>query len=249
MCGFAGEFVFSQAAKADLDVAEAMAGRLAHRGPDDCGAYLSQDHRCAIAFRRLAVIDLDLSHQPMPSHDGSAVVAFNGEIYNFQPLRQRLEDHGVRLRTAGDTEVLPELYLRRGADMPADLEGMFAFVIHDTREGTLFMARDRLGQKPLWYALGPDRIIFASEAKALLAHPAVAAEVDPSAVTMYLTLGYVPAPRSIWRDVRKLPAGCCMVVGPDGPGEPSRYWQPPETTEPASPGDAVERVRHTLTEA
>ncbi len=249
MCGFAGEFVFSGAQRADAGAAEAMASHLAHRGPDQAGSWVSDDGRCALAVRRLAVIDPELSGQPMCSPDGPATVAFNGEIYNFRELRARLEREGASFRTRGDTEVLPALWLRRGEAMLEGLRGMFAFAIHDGRRGQLFCARDRLGQKPLWYATLTDRIVFASEAKALLAHPHVPAEIDPAAVAFYLTLGYVPAPRSIWRGIRKLPPGHCMTAGAGGAAAPRRYWRPPQETAPVSPAEAADRVREAVTRA
>ncbi len=248
MCGFAGEFVFAEGGRADPARAGAMAARLAHRGPDESSSYLSDDGRCAIGFRRLAVIDPPLSHQPMASEDGSAVVAFNGEIYNFPDLRKRLGAEGARFRTHGDTEVLLWLWLRRGTRMLDELEGMFAFAIHDRRGGQLFLARDRLGQKPLWYCVLADRFVFASEAKALLAHPGVPTEIDPEAAAFYLTLGYVPGPRSIWRGVVKLPPAHCLTVR--GRAEqPQRYWQLPDRCEPIGHGQAVETVRERLTSA
>ena len=257
MCGFAGEYVFAGGGRADLAVAEAMAARLIHRGPDEPGRYLSGDGRCAIGFRRLAIIDPPGSHQPMVSADGLAVVAFNGEIYNFRDLRRRLADEGVAWRTAGDTEVLCELYRRRGQAMLDEIEGMFAIALHDVRRGGLLLARDRLGEKPLWLARLADRVVFASEAKALLTHPLVSAEVDPSALAWYLTLGYIPAPRSIWRGITKLPPAHALWI--DGDGERlQRYWSLPETSE--SPREAsrgsggtphapaiVEEVREALT--
>ena len=248
MCGFAGEFITGAAASASADVVGAMAARLAHRGPDDAATWVSDDGRCAIGFRRLAVIDPPLSHQPMISSDGQAVVAFNGEIYNFRQLRTDLQAAGAAFRTHGDTEVLLETWRRYGEGMLDHLEGMFAFVIHDRRSGRLFMARDRLGQKPLWYAFTGDRIVFASEAKALRAHPAVCAEADPEAVALYLTMGYVPAPRSVWRDIAKLPPAHCMVVGGSDVA-PRRYWRLPESTGQVAGADAVARVREVLAAA
>ena len=249
MCGFAGEYVWSGSGKADAAVAEAMAARLAHRGPDETGGYLSPDGRLAMGFRRLAVIDVAGSHQPMTSADGSAVVAFNGEIYNFRSLRDELARDGASLRTAGDTEVLPELYVRRGRDMLAALEGMFAFCIFDVRERTLLLARDRLGQKPLFYAPLGDRIVFGSELKAVLAHPAVSAQIDPTAIGFYLLTGYVPAPGTVYKGIHKLPPACVMEVGPDGPAEPRVYWRLPETTRDISGPEAVEAVDDLLTRA
>lgn len=251
MCGFAGEFVY--AGRADLAVVSAMAARLSHRGPDEAGAALSSDGRCGLAFRRLSIIDLELSHQPLtyagPGQTGAATVVFNGEIYNFQSLRHDLAAGGFAFKTKGDTEVLPAMYLRDGpAAMLPRLEGMFAFAIYDHRAGRLMLARDRLGKKPLWYAALPDRIVFASEAKALLAHPLVGREGDPAALCYYLTLGYVPAPRSIWKGIVKLAPGHWLEIT-DRPGEPCRYWSPPEETARISQNDAVEAVRSSLQEA
>ena len=246
MCGFAGEYVFTGTERADPAIVETMVGRLDHRGPDDAGNFMSDDGKCAIGFRRLSVIDPPLSHQPMVSPDGLTVVAFNGEIYNFHTLRDELSAEGYTFRTHGDTEVLLALWRQYGEAMPEKLTGMFAFAIYDARKGKLFLARDRLGQKPLWYATLPGRIVFASEAKALLAHPSVRREIDPQAVAFYLTLGYVRSPMSIWRGIAKLPPAHCMTVSYSS-SEPRRYWSLPDRLADISGSDAVERVRETLT--
>ncbi|MDY6914675.1 MAG: asparagine synthase (glutamine-hydrolyzing) [Planctomycetota bacterium] len=247
MCGFAGEFVFVSG-RADADLARRMAARLIHRGPDEQGAFLSADGRCAMGFRRLAVIDPPGSHQPMSSEDGRLTIAFNGEIYNFQALRSELSGQGVNFRTAGDTEVLLQLYHRDGLDMFDRLEGMFAFVLFDSRAGRVLLARDRLGQKPLWYTLLPDRVVFASEAKALLAHPQIDRQVDSLSVTHYMTSGYIPSPRSIWRGVRKLPPAHWLVLPSDG-ARPQPYWQPQAKPPGGSGRDLVLHVRQSLTDA
>ena len=249
MCGFAGEFVFAGTGRADPATVETMVGCLDHRGPDEQGSYRSDDGRCAIGFRRLSVIDPLLSHQPMVAPDGSAVVAFNGEIYNFRALREEFSRaDGYNFTTRGDTEVLLALWRRDGEAMPEKIGGMFAFAVYDARCRRLFLARDRLGQKPLWYAELSDRIIFASEAKALLVHPRVGCEVEVGAVAFYLTLGYIPAPMSIWRGIAKLPPAHCMTVtGPSA--KPRRYWRLPEKPLSISPQWAVERVRETLSAA
>jgi asparagine synthase (glutamine-hydrolysing) len=249
MCGLAGELVFS--GRADVGVAAAMAQRLAHRGPDEAGEWLSPDGRCAIGFRRLSIIDLKLSHQPMTlaGPDGrQATVAFNGEIYNFQDLRKELAAEGFAFHTRGDAEVLPALYLRYGQEMLSRLEGMFAFALYDHHAGKLMLARDRLGKKPLWYALLADRLVFASEAKALLAHPGLSRQADFASLSYYLTLGYVPAPRSIWQGIMKLAPGHLLLVD-SGPSQPQRYWSPPEFTQPRTAPEAVELVRQTLGQA
>ncbi len=232
----------------DPAIVETMVGCLDHRGPDEAGNFMSDDGRCAVGFRRLSVIDPPMSHQPMVSPDGSTAVAFNGEIYNFRALRDELSAGGYTFRTRGDTEVLLALWRRDGEAMPEKLNGMFAFAIHDARKRKLFLARDRLGQKPLWYATLPDRIVFASEAKSLTAHPGVGREIDPRAVAFYLTLGYVPAPMSIRRGIAKLPPAHCMTVS-DSSAEPRLYWSLPDGLADISGSDAVERVRETLTAA
>ncbi|MFB3892746.1 MAG: asparagine synthase (glutamine-hydrolyzing) [Phycisphaerae bacterium] len=251
MCGFAGEFLFRDAhargGPADLDLARAMAARLAHRGPDEEGSLLSADGRCAIGFRRLAVIDVKGSRQPMTTPDGAATVAFNGEIYNFRELRDELargdaSHPPVHFRTAGDTEVLLQLYRRDGRDIFAQLDGMFAVAIYDSTRGQLLLARDRLGEKPLWYAVLADRIVFASEAKALLAHPKVDKSLTSQSVVSYLTIGYVPAPDTIWVGIRKLPPACVLVVD-DVCGEPANYWQPTIRRPDGNRTEIIARVR------
>ena len=185
MCGFAGEWLTG--GRADLQRAVAMADRLAHRGPDQSGRFISADGRCAIGFRRLSVIDPDGSRQPMTHRDVPVTIAFNGEIYNFRALRDELQRQGEHFATAGDTEVLLAMYVRHGLSMLDRLEGMFAFAIHDGREGCLHLVRDRLGVKPLWYAIAGDRVVFASEAKALRVHPAAGGAApmpDPAPVTI-----------------------------------------------------------------
>jgi asparagine synthase (glutamine-hydrolysing) len=248
MCGFAGEFVFAPAGRGEGALAEAMAAKVAHRGPDDAQTYTSVDGRCAIGFRRLAVIDRAGSRQPMALADGSAMVAFNGEIYNFRALRQELAAAGYQFRTQGDTEVLLAMWARHGPDMLPRLEGMFAFAIHDVAKGRLFLARDRLGVKPLWYAALADRVVFGSEAKAVRAHPGVGAAVDPSAIGAYLVLGYVPAPRSVWQGIVKLLPGHSLLVG-GAPAQPQRYWSPPEQTAEMPKAEAVALVREKVTAA
>ena len=241
MCGFAGEFLPGPG-RADLPLAERMAARLAHRGPDETGSFLSPDGRCAIGFSRLSVIDPAASHQPMSTDDGNITVAFNGEIYNFRELRRDLAADGAVFHTEGDTEVLPHLYRRHGPEMLHRLDGMFALVIYDRSAGALFLARDRLGQKPLWYALLRDRIVFASEAKALLLHPAVDTTADPSALTSYLTTGYIPAPASAFQGLRKLAPGHHMTIAA-APATAIRYWSPTAAQPPPDAAQAPTIVR------
>jgi len=247
MCGFAGEVLFGQGS-ADLACARRMAQTLRHRGPDQSGATLSGDGRCAIGFQRLAVIDPEGSAQPMTLPDGSLTVAFNGEIYNFQSLRAELAREGARFTTAGDTEVLLHLFARDGVDMLGHLEGMFAVGIYDNRRGELMLARDRVGQKPLWYAVLADRIVFGSEAKALLCHPGIGQETDRISLTHYLTVGYIPSPRSTWAEIRKLAPGCRMTIGRE-PSDPQRYWTPVAREAAVPPAGTADVVREEITRA
>jgi asparagine synthase (glutamine-hydrolysing) len=244
MCGLAGEFVFGRG-PADLDTVRRMAQRLAHRGPDEAGEFLSADGRCAMAARRLAVIDPAGSHQPMTSADGQVTVTFNGAIYNFRQLRDELQADGVSFQTAGDTEVLVHSYQRFGLDMFDKLEGMFAIAIYDAGEGTLTLARDRIGQKPLWYAFGPDRVMFASGAKALLDHEEVSSQVRRISVSAYITMGYMPGAETVYADILKLPPGSVLAIS-DAPARPERYWQAGAMDVPESPADQVDLVRQEL---
>ena len=247
MCGFAGEFLF-QPGRADLDIAGAMADRLGHRGPDEQGAFLSVDGRCAIGFRRLAVIDPVGSHQPMSTPDGQMTLAFNGEIYNYRELRLQMAAIGTPFETDGDTEVLLRLIGIYGLESVIRLTGMFAFALYDAQAGRLMLARDRLGQKPLWYAFTPDRIIFASEAKALLVHPHVTGDLHRQSVSHYLTNGYIQQPESIFDDILKLPPGHTLEIS-DRPARPERYWRPDWISLPSDRPKRVELVREHLQRA
>jgi len=258
MCGFAGEFLFAPTIRgaasggpsdgpADLSVASAMAEALVHRGPDEAGKFISADGRCAIAFHRLSVIDLAHSHQPMTAPDGLTTVAFNGEIYNFRQLRASLSAGGCRFSTSGDTEALLHLYRRDGAEMLQHLDGMFAFAIYDAQAGSLLLARDRLGEKPLWYAALADRVVFASEAPAMLKHPGVSRELDRLSLTYYLTMGYIPGPRSAWADVRKLLPGNYLCAK-DRAAPPVRYWQP-QIADVGGQDDQAEAIRCAIRQA
>jgi len=225
-----------------------MADALAHRGPDESASFVSSDGRCAIGFQRLAVIDPPGSRQPMGLPDASLAVAFNGEIYNYPELRRQLAVNGATFRSAGDTEVLLHLYARHGQAMLHHLEGMFAFAIYDPHAGHLFLARDRLGQKPLWYALADDRIIFASEAKALLRHRHVGRQINFQALTSYAVTGYIPAPHSAWRGISKLLPAHSLSVS-HVPGQPQSYWLPGDRRATVISADITDTVRAELTRA
>jgi len=225
MCGICGVFDYG-AAKGRVDEPiRSMADSLVHRGPDDEGYHVGD--RVALAARRLAIIDLAGGHQPLDNEDGSVWVTYNGEIYNFPQLRDELIRRGHELRTRSDTEVLVHLYEEHGADMVRHLDGMFAFAIHDAREGRgrerLLLFRDRVGKKPLYYADLGGRLVFGSELKALLRHPEVRRELDPVATSHYLSLLVVPAPYTIFRGIRKLPAGHLLECDASGI-RIRRYW-------------------------
>ncbi|NLW85506.1 MAG: asparagine synthase (glutamine-hydrolyzing) [Planctomycetes bacterium] len=243
MCGFAGEFRCNSSSRCDLGLVSAMAAKVAHRGPDQQGFFQCPTGRCAISFHRLAVLDIAGSRQPMQTSDGRYTIAFNGEVYNYNVLRERLLRAGVNFTTAGDTEVLLQMYAQFGRGMLTELEGMFALAVYDSQEHSLFLARDRLGQKPLWWAQVPGGVVFASEAQALLLHPQVSKAVSHEALCHYLSVGYVPAPMSFWSGVNKLPPASCMLL-PNDPA-PTRYWNPEEL--PPVGGDWQELVRQRVT--
>ena len=249
MCGIAGGAWADGGRPLSDDALEAMTGRIVHRGPDDHGAY--RDEHSALGFRRLSIVDLDGGHQPLANEDGTVWVVFNGEIYNFPALRNRLEARGHTLKTRGDTEVLVHLYEDEGPGMFALLRGMFALAVWDAPRKTLVLGRDRLGQKPLVYRHEGSRLLFASELKALLALPGseVPREVDPRAVDRYLTYGYVPHPDTILRGVHKLPPAHYAVYR-GGKLTLTRYWEPDWDAEAdLRPGEDVGRLRALLGEA
>lgn len=223
MCGIAGIFHCGTVKPVDPARVERMADALAHRGPDGSGVWTAPG--VGLGHRRLSVIDIAGSPQPMLSADGRAVIVFNGEIYNFRELRRELQGLGAQFRTDGDTEVILAAWARWGPDCLHRLHGMFAFALYDRRERTLLLARDRLGVKPLFMApLSDGSIGFASELKGLLAHPLLRREADPLAVEDYLTWGYVPDTRSILKGVEKLPAGHFRLLHHDAPPPAPRQW-------------------------
>lgn len=223
MCGIAGLFHSGTIKPVDPRRVERMCDAIAHRGPDGSGVWTAPG--VGLGHRRLSIIDLAGSPQPMHSVDGRAVIVFNGEIYNFRELRRELEGEGARFRTDGDTEVILAAWQRWGVDCLSHLHGMFAFAIYDLDRRELFLARDRLGVKPLFMAhLSDGSVAFASELKGLLAHPLLRREVDPLAVEDYLAWGYVPDHRSFLKGVEKLPAGHFRLLAHDRAPAPSRQW-------------------------
>ncbi len=211
MCGICGIAVRPGEHVASATI-EAMSLTLRHRGPDDQGIWRSADGRVGFGHRRLSIIDLSpAGHQPMHDASGALTIAFNGEIYNFIELRKELESQGHRFRTATDTEVILASYRQWGLRFVERLNGMFAIALHDRDEDRLVFARDRAGEKPLFYTHANGTLAFASELKALMANPAFRAEVDPQGLNEYLAYGYIAGSRSILRNVRKLPQGHLMI--------------------------------------
>jgi asparagine synthase (glutamine-hydrolysing) len=224
MCGIAGLFHCGTIKPVDPARVERMSDALAHRGPDGSGVWTAPG--VGLGHRRLSIIDLAGSLQPMHSADGRAVLVYNGEIYNYRELRRELASLGAQFRTEGDSEVILAAWQQWGADCLRRFNGMFAFAIYDCVRRELFLARDRLGVKPLYMApLSDGSLAFASELKGLLAHPLLRREVDPLAIEDYLTWGYVPDHRSILKGVEKLPAGHYRVLRHDTPpAAPVRWW-------------------------
>ena len=240
MCGINGILRLSEAAPPiDRDELVRTRDAMTARGPDGRGAWFSEDGRAALASRRLAILDLsEAGAQPMASEDGRFQIVLNGEIYNFAELRRELESEGIRFRSRSDTEVVLALYAREGAAMLPRLRGMFGLAIWDGREKTLLLARDPLGIKPLYFALGGDVLRFASQVKALERGGAVSRETDPAAVAGFLLWGSVPEPLTIRKAVRALPAGHHLLVRDGRIGEPVPYE--PEDVPDMDPATAVE---------
>ena len=221
MCGIAG-FVNRSGLKADRGIAERMTATLAHRGPDGDGIYCHGN--AALGHRRLSIIDVAGGAQPMCNEDGSIWVTYNGELYNEPAIRAELLAQGHVYRTSCDTETLVHLYEEDGLGFVNRLNGMFALAIWDQRQSRLILARDRMGQKPLYYSVLPGGgLAFGSEPKALLAHPDIGRTLDHESLARYLFYEYVPAPYSIWQSLHKLPAG--HILGWEaGEIQVSRYW-------------------------
>lgn len=208
MCGIAGYLNLQQ--PADSTLIEAMTRTLHHRGPDGEGYHL--DGALALGHRRLSIIDLAGGKQPMSDDSGRYWITFNGEIYNFPLLREQLMKHGHRFATRSDTETILAAYKQYGENCVDHLRGMFAFAIWDSRDKTLFLARDRVGKKPLYYHFTGTGFVFASEIKAILQYPGIERAIDPSALADYLQLQYVPFPKTIFRSIHKLPPGFTLRV-------------------------------------
>jgi asparagine synthase (glutamine-hydrolysing) len=256
VCGITGILEFGRGpGRIESETLARMRDTLVHRGPDDSGLYVSPDRRVGLGHRRLSIIDLSPSgRQPMSNEDGTVWITFNGEIYNHLDLRRDLERRGHVYRSRTDSETLVHLYEEEGPEMVRRIEGDFAFAIWDAKERRLFMARDRLGVKPLYYAILPGLLLFGSEIKAILAHPKMARQIDRAALYHYLTFVAAPAPRTLFQGVRKLPPATRVVVEADGQVRSDIYWDPlqAEADEVARSGDPARiagRVRDLLADA
>ena len=275
MCGISGVFDFTGHANVTHQRLRSMADTMVHRGPDDEGTFLSPDCQIGFGFRRLSIVDLTGGHQPMssvgcprsggrekgPGAGGEVWTVFNGEIYNHAALRKELESLGHRYATRCDTESLIHGYEEWGEDVVHHLRGMFAFAVYDGRIGfsrslserpRLFLARDRLGVKPLYYTQQNGPFLFASEIKAMLVWPEVQRQVDRAALYHYLTLSVAPAPLTMFRDIRKLPPGHSLSVFGGDRLELKRYWDPLASMDAqagSSETDIVERLREMVREA
>ena len=234
MCGFAGFIDLARRTPEEILLAraEGMAARLYHRGPDGDGVWTDAGAGLALGHRRLAILDLSSTgYQPMASADGRHVIAYNGEVYNFSELRAELEVEGVAFRGSCDTEVVVEAIAAWGLERALGrMVGMFALALWDKAERVLYLARDRLGIKPLYWGACGGHFLFASEIKALRAHPAWTAGVDLEALATYLRFGYVPSPRSIYTGISKLDPGTFLTLREGGEAEIQRYWDLREIT-------------------
>jgi asparagine synthase (glutamine-hydrolysing) len=230
------------------DLLHAMCERMVHRGPDSEGLFVTTG--TALGMRRLAIIDLVTGEQPAHNEDKSVSVILNGEIYNYRELRTLLEKRGHSFRSASDTEVLPHLYEEYGDAMVGELNGMFAFALWDSRRRRLLIARDRFGEKPLYWGVFDKTLLFASEPKVLLAHPAVRPALNLQALRQYLSFDYVPAPLSIYEGINKLPAAHKLTLE-GGRVNVDRYWRLSyETKQPVpSEREAADQLRELLADA
>ena len=246
MCGIAG--IVGEGPPVDVAMVRAMCDAIVYRGPDDQGVFVKNG--VGLGMRRLSIVDLSRGHQPLFNEDGTVCIVFNGEIYNFQELRSELESRGHRFSTRTDTEVIVHLYEDLGDDCVQKLRGMFAFAIYDEKAQRLLLARDRMGKKPLHYAVRKGQLLFASEIKSILRVAPELAAVDEEALLQYMYFGYIPDPATAFKTIEKLPPGHCMVFE-NGEAKVHRYWDFPcyATHSPKSEEECLEHLEHLLSEA
>jgi asparagine synthase (glutamine-hydrolysing) len=223
MCGICGILNLQLQPLKHAERIDAMAASIFHRGPDSGGKF--QLPHAALAIRRLSIIDLETGNQPLENETGDINLVFNGEIYNYREVCQGLQERGHRFRTRSDGEAIIHLYEEKGADCLRELNGMFAIALWDDRRKRLLLARDRAGEKPLYYWCDGQTLVFGSEIKALLEYPGISRTLDPTALTHYFFYGYFPAPRSVYTEIKKLPAAHRMVVE-GGSIQVDAYWRP-----------------------
>lgn len=247
MCGICGIYNLN-GRPVDRGLLERMNSTMVHRGPDGEGAFVESN--VGLGHRRLSIIDLKSGDQPMGNEDGSIQVVFNGEIYNFLELKKELETRGHRFRTKSDTETIVHGYEEWGEDFVRKLRGMFAIALWDARRKKLLLIRDRIGKKPLYYYLNKDRLLFASELKALLEDQDIPKDIDPAALDSYLSFGYVPSPLSIFKAIRKLPPAHLACYSPSG-FSLREYWHlsMESVSAPRSEIEALEELKSLFDEA
>ena len=246
MCGICGKLNFDRDNQVSQQLLKAMADSIAHRGPDDDGYYFSG--QIGLGFRRLSIIDLAGGHQPLSNEDGTVWIVFNGEIYNYQELREDLLKKGHVFRTKADTEVIVHLYEEYGEAGIQSLRGMFAFAIWDQKQQKLLLARDRVGIKPLYYGVTSQGVVFASEMKAILVDPHIKREILPSTVDRFLTFGYVPGEETLLKGIYKLPPASFMIVK-NGKTEVKQYWDLQFSSTSVTLKDAEEQLLEILEES
>ncbi len=248
MCGIAGIVSLSRDGAADYALLDRMVEAMRLRGPDDSGVSVTE--RAALGMRRLSIIDIEHGHQPMESEDGSICVIMNGELYSFPQVRRELESAGHTFRTGSDTEVLVHGYEEWGIEgLLKRLNGMFAFVVHDRKDDLVFIARDRMGIKPLLYSVRGGHLYFASSIKALLVTGRVPVEPDPEGIRLYLHDQYIPAPRTALAGVNKLTPASYLRIDRGRPGEPVRYWRAPGTEDGGGDRDWQSELRELFEDA